>query len=220
MHITVIGTGFVGVVSAAVFASFGHQVVGLDIDEAKVSQLMSGKAPFYEPNLDTLLSEQLASQKLNFTTDYAAAIRKAEVIFVAVGTPSAPDGQADLKFVLAAVDTLAQHIKNKVIIVIKSTVPPGTLEIVDQHLQALTSSEYTLASVPEFLREGSAVADTLNPDRVVIGARDPFTIETLKELHKPLRAPIAVISPESAQMAKYTAPKWPSIQRMLTWPLG
>lgn len=205
MTITVIGTGFVGVVSAGVYASFGHTVFGLDIDQKKVDSLNNSQVPFYEPGLEELLQEQHHTGRLTFTTDYELAISNSDVILIAVGTPSAPDGQADLKFVLAASASLAPHLKPGAIVVVKSTVPPGTLEKVQNTIDPLTTTQYFLASVPEFLREGTAVSDTLHPDRVVIGAKEDSVFETLAELHKPLNAPILRLTPESAQMAKYSA---------------
>jgi UDPglucose 6-dehydrogenase len=205
MQITVIGTGFVGVVSAAVYASFGHQVVGLDIDPNKIDKLRQGVVPFYEPGLSELLVEQQKKGNLTFTTSYEEAIPKAEIIIVAVGTPSAPDGQADLKFVFAVAEAAAPHLQANAIIVIKSTVPPGTLEKVREKVAAKTKTVFYTASVPEFLKEGTAVEDTLHPDRIVIGANEPEVLAKLEELHKPLNAPIVKIKPESAQMAKYAA---------------
>jgi UDPglucose 6-dehydrogenase len=205
MQITVIGTGFVGVVSAAVYASLGHQVVGLDIDEKKVTSLRQSQVPFFEPNLTELLKEQQSTGRLSFTTDYATAISEAEIIFIAVGTPSAPDGQADLKYVYLSVESLAPHLKPGAIVVIKSTVPPGTLKKVAELIKAKTTTPFFTASVPEFLREGSAVYDTLHPNRIVIGATEPAVFAKLEELHKPLQTPIVMVKPESAQMAKYAA---------------
>ncbi len=205
MKIACIGTGFVGVVTSAVFAKLGHQVVGLDIDEAKIKSLSQGKVPFFEPDLEEILQETLASNNLSFTTSYQEAISQAEVVFIMVGTPSAPDGQADLKYVFAAAKDLAPYLQEKAIVVIKSTVPPGTNQKVAQIIQKLTSVQFTTASVPEFLKEGSAVHDTLHPDRVLIGATDPYTIEVLTKLHQPLTNKILVMKPESAQMAKYSA---------------
>ncbi len=205
MKITVIGTGFVGVVSAAVYASFGHSVIGLDVDERKIEALRKGKVPFYEPQLQELLLEQQAHGNLTFTTDYRVAISEAEIIIIAVGTPSASDGQADLKYLFSAIDSLAPHLKENAIIVVKSTVPPGTLGLVTERLQALTQTPFFTASVPEFLKEGTAVQDTLQPDRVVIGATDASVFAKLEELHKPLNAPVIKVTPESAQMAKYAA---------------
>lgn len=205
MNLTVIGTGFVGVVSAAVYASFGHQVIGLDVDEKKVASLRQSIVPFYEPNLTELLVEQQKAGRLSFTTDYHAAISDADIIIIAVGTPSAPDGQADLKYVFMAAESLAPHLKSNAIVVVKSTVPPGTLDKVDARIKPLATVTYHLASVPEFLREGSAVYDTLHPSRVVIGAEHDEAFEKLELLHKPLNAPVVRVKPESAQMAKYAA---------------
>lgn len=205
MNITLIGTGFVGVVTAAVYASFGHTVIGLDIDEKKISSLKKSKVPFFEPGLEELLTQQQKNGNLTFTTDYKTAIQDADVIMVAVGTPSAPDGQADLRFVFASVESLAPHLKKDAIVVIKSTVPPGTLKKVEEIIRNHTSISFHTASVPEFLKEGSAVYDTLHPDRIIIGATHKKVFETLQELHKPLEAPVITVKPESAQMAKYAA---------------
>lgn len=205
MKITVIGTGFVGVVTAAVLASFGNEVVGLDIDEKKVRSLRTGKVPFYEPQLEELLKATQTEGNLTFTTSYEDAVSGADVIMVAVGTPSAPDGTADLTYVFKACESLAPFLKEDAIVVIKSTVPPGTLSEVRPHIDTHTKAHFVLASLPEFLREGSAVEDTLHPDRVVIGCNDAKARETLKKLHEPLRAPVIMVSPESAQMGKYAA---------------
>lgn len=205
MNITIIGTGFVGVVSAAVYASFGHTVIGLDVDKEKISSLKSSKVPFYEPNLEDLLKEQQKAGRLTFTTSYKTAISDADIIFIAVGTPSAPDGQADLRYVLASAESLAPYLKPNTIVVVKSTVPPGTLSQVEKVISQKTKTQYFTASVPEFLKEGTAVHDTLHPDRIVIGATHAQVFEKLALLHKPLQAPIIRVKPESAQMAKYAA---------------
>jgi UDPglucose 6-dehydrogenase len=172
MNICIIGTGFVGVVSAAVYASFGNKVIGLDIDPQKIEKLKHGEVPFFEPGLTELLIEQQKTGNLHFTTDYKEAISASEIIFVAVGTPSAPSGEADLKYVFMTADSMAPYLKEQSIIVIKSTVPPGTLTAYADRVKAKTSVPFYMASVPEFLREGTAVNDTLHPDRVVIGAVD------------------------------------------------
>ncbi len=205
MKVTVIGTGFVGVVSAGVYASFGNQVIGLDIDENKIKLLEKGQVPFYEPGLQELLLEQQAKGRLSFTTSYETAIKDAEVIIIAVGTPSAPDETADLRYVFASAKSLAPYIKENAIVVIKSTVPPGTLEESIAIIKNETSTKFYGASLPEFLREGSAVYDTLNPDRIVIGAEEDFVFEKLEELHQNLHAPVLRCKVASAQMAKYTA---------------
>ncbi len=205
MKICVIGTGFVGVVTAAVLASFDNEVVGLDIDPAKIAKLRQGEVPFFEPKLEDLLRSTQTNGQLTFTTDYAQAVGDADVVVVAVGTPSAPDGNADLTYVFQACEAAAAHLKEGAILAIKSTVPPGTLTEVRQHLADHTSRPFILASLPEFLREGSAVDDTLHPSRVVIGCTDPAGQEILRRLHTPFQAPIVMVSPESAQMGKYAA---------------
>lgn len=205
MKVTVIGTGFVGVVSAAVYASFGHEVTGLDIDEHKIKLLEQGEVPFYEPNLKELLLTQQAAGKLHFTTSYEMAIKQAEIIIIAVGTPSAADETADLRYVLASAKALAPFLTENAIVVIKSTVPPGTLEKVIATIQTHTTTNFHGASMPEFLREGSAVHDTLHPDRIVIGAESDYVFSKLTALHEQLNAPVVRCKVASAQMAKYTA---------------
>lgn len=205
MNITIIGTGFVGVVSAAVYASFGNSVIGLDIDEQKVRSLQASKVPFFEPDLEELLVKQQSEGNLTFTNEYQAAISNADVVIIAVGTPSAPDGQADLRFVFAATESLAPYLQEHAIVAIKSTVPPGTLDQVEMLIKQKTKVTFHTAALPEFLREGSAVHDTFNPDRVVIGASDDFTFEKLEKLHAPLNAKIIKVKPSSAQMGKYSA---------------
>lgn len=205
MTIAVIGTGFVGVVSAAVFASHGHRVLGLDVDQKKVSLLQSGTVPFYEPGLEQLLSSGLKSGNLQFSTDYKSVIPEADVILITVGTPSSTEGKADLSYVIASCRAMAPHLKDEVVVVVKSTVPPGSFKEVASALSQATNVTYHLASVPEFLREGSAVADTTSPDRIVLGVTDQLSESVLTELHKPFQAPIIVTTPESAQLGKYAA---------------
>ncbi|MBI5151238.1 MAG: nucleotide sugar dehydrogenase [Candidatus Pacebacteria bacterium] len=205
MVITVIGTGFVGVVSSAVFASFGNTVYGLDVIEEKIEKLKKAQIPFYEPGLEELVKTGVEKGDLHFTTSYQEAISQADVIMIAVGTPSASDGQADLKYVFAAAESLAPYLKDGAIVAIKSTVPPGTNAKVAERIKAKTQVRFSMASLPEFLKEGSAVQDTLHPDRIIVGATETKVIETLSELHKPLQAEIVVMKPESAQMCKYSA---------------
>lgn len=205
MKITIIGTGFVGVVTAAVYASFGHEVVGLDIDEKKVESLRASKVPFFEPNLEELLADTQKEGKLTFTTSYKDAITDSDIVVIAVGTPSTPEGSADLRYVYAASESAAPYLKENAVVVVKSTVPPGTLPVVIKTIAAHTTVEFATASVPEFLKEGTAVHDTLHPDRVVIGTDKEYAYDLLAQLHKPLNAPILKVKPESAQMAKYAA---------------
>lgn len=203
MNVTVIGTGFVGVVSSAVFASFGNTVWGLDVSEEKIEKLKHAEIPFFEPGLKELVTKGVSGGALRFTTSYQEAIAESEVILIAVGTPSAPDGQADLKYVFAAAESLAPHLRPGTIVAVKSTVPPGTCELVAEKIRAHTNTPFFCASLPEFLREGSAVHDTLHPDRVVIGASEPEVVRKLTELHAPLNTTVLVMKPASAQMCKY-----------------
>src|SRR3990170_9075560 len=142
MNIAVIGTGFVGVVTAAVFAKFGNYVQALDVDKEKIRLLNSGKIPFYEPNLEELVKENLEAGRLKFTSTYKEAIEDSEVIFICVGTPSAPNGQADLKYIFSAAQSLAPFVKDRVIIVIKSTVPPSTNKKIDQIIRKSTKKKF------------------------------------------------------------------------------
>lgn len=203
MRIACIGTGFVGVVTSAVFAKLGHDVIGLDIDEKKITSLKKGTVPFFEPGLSELLVETQQAGHLTFTTSYADAIKQADIVMIMVGTPSAPDGQADLKYVMISAESAAPFLKDGAIIILKSTVPPGTNQKVQAVIAGKTDVSFEIASVPEFLKEGTAVEDTLHPDRVVIGSTNPATVKILTELHQPLTGNIIVMKPESAQMAKY-----------------
>lgn len=205
MKITCIGTGFVGVVTTAVLAKLGNEVIGLDIDEAKIAKLKEGIVPFFEPGLSELLIETQKSGNLTFTTDYAKAVPDSDVVMIMVGTPSAPDGSADLRFVESVATSIAPHLKENAVVVIKSTVPPGTNSHIRELIRSITTKSFHMASVPEFLKEGTAVEDTLHPDRVVIGVEDEFSKEILTKLHEPLTKNILVMNPESAQMTKYAA---------------
>lgn len=205
MKIACIGTGFVGVVTASVLAKLGNDVTGLDIDDAKISKLKQGIVPFYEPGLSELLLETQASGHLTFTTSYQLAITDADVVMIMVGTPSASDGSADLRYVTAVAESSAQYLKDNVVVVIKSTVPPGTNQKIKSIIESKTSIAFHVASVPEFLKEGTAVEDTLHPDRIVLGVESEIAKEVLVKLHTPLTTNILIMNPESAQMTKYAA---------------
>lgn len=205
MTIAVIGVGFVGLVTAAVFAKFGNTVWAVNRDEKKSEELKKGKLPFFEPELDHLVRQNVNAGRLHFTTRYADAIPHADVVLIAVGTPSAPDGTADLSAVMAAARALAPHLKEGAIIIVKSTVPPGTNTTVRETIRKYTKKKFYVASAPEFLREGTAVEDTLHPDRILIGATEPFVIKKLLEMHRPLNGEVVVMKPESAQLTKYAA---------------
>lgn len=205
MQITIVGTGFVGVVTAAVFAKFGNTVWGLNTDKEKTSILNQGKIPFYEPNLEELVNENLKAKRLKFTTNYKQAIPNAEIIFICVGTPSAPNGQADLKYLYAVAESIAPLIKNGTIIVIKSTVPPSTNTKIEQIIKKKTKTKFFTAAIPEFLKEGSAVSDAMSPERVIIGTLNKAVADKLLDLHKPFGGKKITMNPESAQMTKYAA---------------
>lgn len=205
MQVAIIGTGFVGVVTAAVFASFGNQVVGVDIDEKKVNSLTQGTVPFFEPGLEELLKQEVSAGHLTFTTNIALAVTAADVVMIAVGTPSDEQGHVNLSYLFTACESLAPFLKENAVVVVKSTVPPGTLGTVSARIAAHATVPFITASVPEFLKEGTAVQDTLHPDRIVIGVSDESAFTILAALHAPLKAPIIRVSPESAQMGKYAA---------------
>lgn len=205
MKVAIIGTGFVGVTSCVVYASFGNQVVGLDIDPDKVENLNKGKVPFYEPKLAELLKTGLSEGNLKFTTAYEEAISDADVVIVAVGTPSASDGAIDLSYIANSVAQAAPFLKDGAVLAIKSTVLPGTLAQVKKIVGNLTDKKIHYASLPEFLKEGTAVDDTLYPDRIVIGTENKTAFAILEELHRPFQAPILSVKPESAQLTKYAS---------------
>ncbi len=208
MKIAVIGTGYVGLVSGTCFADSGNHVSCVDINEAKIEQLRQGKIPIYEPGLAELVLRNSASGRLQFTTNLAEAVKPAEVVYLAVGTPQSNDGSADLSALWKVVAALAPNLSAKAIVVIKSTVPVGTNQGTYQRLKQLTGRDVDVASNPEFLKEGAAINDFMFPDRVVVGVRRPEVAELLRELYAPfLRTdnPFLAMSPESAELTKYVA---------------
>lgn len=208
MKIAVVGTGYVGLVSATCFAESGNEVIGIDKDPAKIEILDSGKLPIYEPGLLELVQRNRKEGRLKFTTNFAEGIAPAQLIFLAVGTPQGADGSADLSAVWAVGQAIAQHANGPKIVVIKSTVPVGTNRGLVERMAGKTQHQIDVASNPEFLKEGAALDDFMKPDRVVVGVRRPEVAEVLKELYSPyLRTenPFLVMSPESAEMTKYAA---------------
>ncbi|MEK7622487.1 MAG: UDP-glucose/GDP-mannose dehydrogenase family protein [Patescibacteria group bacterium] len=205
MKIAILGTGYVGLVSAALFSELGHQVIGLDIDEAKIAKLTKGQVTIYEPGLDALFNKHLLTGRLSFTTSYQEAIPSADLIFICVGTPPKADGSYDSKYVYAAAKSVAQHLKRYAVIVIKSTVPPSTTQEVKKIIKANTQIPFDIASCPEFLREGSAVNDSLHPARIIFGVESARAEKLLRQVHHKLIAPILVTNPASAQMIKYAS---------------
>jgi len=208
MKIGVVGTGYVGLVTGTCFADSGNTVTCLDINIDKIARLNRGEVPIYEPGLEELVERNMAAGRLKFTTDAAAAIRDAEVIFLAVGTPPAADGSADLSALWKVVDSIGQHLLPSAIVVTKSTVPVGTCAGIEKRLKERTGRDCRVASNPEFLKEGAAIEDFQKPDRVVVGVRSADVGETLRSLYLPfLRTenPFLVMSPESSEMTKYVA---------------
>ena len=209
MHIAVIGTGYVGLVTGACFAEFGVDVTCVDIDSEKIARLSSGEMPIYEPGLEQLVTKNMQSGRLQFTTDIKQAVEQALVIFLAVGTPPKSDGSPDLSFVEAAADSVAEHINGYKVIVTKSTVPIGTGEYLRRRIREHHPKlNFGIVSNPEFLREGAAINDFMRPDRVVIGSRDEEAIAIMRDLYRPLyliEAPFVLTSLEAAELTKYAA---------------
>lgn len=210
MRIAMIGTGYVGLVSGICFSDFGHDVICVDKDAGKIDRLNAGEVPIYEPGLDALMAKNVAAGRLSFTTDLAAAVDGAEAVFIAVGTPTRRgDGHADLTYVMAAAEEIAQALTGYTVVVTKSTVPVGTNRQVKQAIAKTNpQAEFDVASNPEFLREGAAIEDFMKPDRVVVGVQNARAAEVMAEIYRPLYLrdfPILTTDLESAEMIKYAA---------------
>jgi UDPglucose 6-dehydrogenase len=210
MKICMIGAGYVGLVSAACFSEFGWTVTCVDNDPARVAELKAGKSPIYEPGLDDLLERNIKARRIIFTGDLGPAVKDADVVFLAVGTPMRRgDGHADLSYIYAAVEELAPHLSGFTVITTKSTVPVGTSREIERRLKASApDADYAVCSNPEFLREGSAIQDFTHPDRILVGTDDSRARAVMERLYKPLalrQAPLMFVSRESAELAKYAA---------------
>src|SRR3954453_3088224 len=209
MRIAMIGTGYVGLVSGDCFADFGHQVCFFKKDEAKIDGLNQGKMPIWEPGLEALVKANVDRGRLTFSKDLGEGVKNAEAVFIAVGTPARRgDGHADLTFVFQAVKELAKVMAPGAVVVTKSTVPVGTGDKIEAILREQGVSEFSVASNPEFLREGAAIADFKHPDRIVVGAEDQRAQDVLKEIYRPLflnRAPILITARRTAELTKYAA---------------
>jgi UDPglucose 6-dehydrogenase len=209
MRIAMIGTGYVGLVSGACFADFGHSVCCIDKDSAKIDGLNAGRMPIWEPGLEALVKANAEHGRLTFTTSLHEGVKDAEAVFIAVGTPARRgDGHADLTFVFEAVRELAKVIRPGTVVVTKSTVPVGTGDRIEEILGEEGVTDVSVASNPEFLREGAAIADFKHPDRIVVGAGDERAQEVLKEIYRPLflnRAPILFTGRRTAELTKYAA---------------
>ena len=207
MKVTVIGTGYVGLVSGTCFAEIGHEVTCIDIDPKKIEILNNGKSPIYEPGLEELLQRNMKSGRLKFSTNYDS-VPSAKSIFLAVGTPSSDDGSANLTYLREAALPVAKEMSEEAIIVIKSTVPVGTCEMIKNLVKESTQKSFHIVNNPEFLKEGTAVDDFMRPDRVVIGHADQYAADAMSELYAPLVKqgnPIYMMSNLSAEMTKYAA---------------
>ena len=210
MQIAVIGTGYVGLVTGACFAEFGVDVTCVDVDAGKIDKLNNGIIPIFEPGLDQIVGKNAKAGRLAFTTDIAAAVAGASVVFLAVGTPPKPDGSPDMSYYQQAAKHVAQAINGYKVLVTKSTVPIGTGKWLHQFVTGNLNveTEFGVASNPEFLREGAAIDDFMRPDRVVIGSNDERAVEVMKDLYRPLylvETPIIITSLEAAELIKYAA---------------
>lgn len=210
MNVVMIGSGYVGLVSGACFSEFGADVTCVDVDAGKIERLQRGEVPIYEPGLDALMARNVEAGRLRFTTELSPAVGEADLVFIAVGTPSRRgDGHADLSYVYAAAREVAKHLQGYTVIVDKSTVPVGTARQVARIIrEARPDADFDVASNPEFLREGAAISDFMRPDRVVIGVESPRAEALLRELYRPLNlieTPILATGLESAELIKYAS---------------
>jgi UDPglucose 6-dehydrogenase len=210
MKIAMIGSGYVGLVSGVCFADFGHQVVCVDKDPARIEALLRGEIPIFEPGLDALVADNVRNRRLSFTTDLAGAVAEAEVVFIAVGTPSRRgDGFADLSYIYAAARDVARAMKGFTVVVTKSTVPVGTGDEVERIIaETRPDAEFAVCSNPEFLREGAAIDDFKRPDRIVVGTGDPRAREVMSEVYRPLnlnQPPLYFVDRRTAELIKYAA---------------
>lgn len=210
MNVTMIGTGYVGLVTGTCFAEFGLDVTCADIDADKIALLERGEVPFYEPGLAEKITQNVEAGRLTFTTDVGAAIRDADAVFIAVGTPARDDGGTDLSFIDAVAHEIGKNLNGYKVIATKSTVPPQTGARIQKILveEAGADAEFDVVSNPEFLREGSAIADFMRPDRIIIGAESERAVELMKALYRPLyliETPFIITSVASAEMIKYAS---------------
>lgn len=205
MNITVIGTGYVGLVSGVCYAELGNHVICVDKDPGKIDMLNAGDIPIYEPGLKELAAASRQAGKLSFTTDLTGAVRQSDIIILAVGTPPLPSGEANLAYIDQAAIEIAEAMNGYKIIAVKSTVPVGTNERLGNLIRSFTSENFDSISLPEFLREGSAIKDTLYPDRIIIGADNQSAADTMTELHQKLTEHIVVTDIRSAEMIKYAS---------------
>jgi UDPglucose 6-dehydrogenase len=210
MKICVVGSGYVGLVTGACLADFGMQVTGVDKDAAKIEVLRSGNVPLYEPGLQTLVTKNVAAGRLAFTTELGTAIEEAQAVFIAVGTPSLPDGSANLTFIEEVAASIGEHLNGYTAVITKSTVPIGTGQLIERIIRELApaAADFAVVSNPEFLREGSAIEDFMRPERVVVGTKDARARALMLDIYSPLRVadvPFILTSVESAELIKYAS---------------
>src|SRR4051812_21307713 len=208
MNITVVGTGYVGLVSGTCYAESGNEVICVDIDERRIAQLIEGKVPFYEPGLEELVRRNVNEGRLHFTTDIGDAVAQSMVSYIAVGTPMSASGAADLTAIFKAAEDIARAVTGYHIVAIKSTVPVGTNDRVREIVNRVAKHRTDVCSVPEFLKEGSAIEDFMRPDRVVIGSLSDQASAILREIHSPFVRtdnPILEMDPKSAELTKYAS---------------
>ncbi|WP_282939486.1 UDP-glucose/GDP-mannose dehydrogenase family protein [Paenibacillus sp. RC67] len=207
MKVSIVGTGYVGLITGCCLSEIGHVVTCIDKDPNKIQQLQNGNIPIYEPDLDSILKKNMESNRLFFTDDIIGAVRAAEVIFIAVGTPMSESGDVDLTSVYAVANDIAPYLNNNVTIAIKSTVPVGTCEEINKIIRSFRGEEivYNVVSNPEFLREGSAVYDAMNPDRIIIGSTDQRGLDVMKQLYNKYNCPIIETTLNASEMIKYAS---------------
>lgn len=207
MKIAVAGTGYVGLVAGVCFAEVGHQVTCVDVDEAKVKLMKSGTSPIYEQDLEELMQKNYAAGRLDYTTDYVMAYKEADAIFIGVGTPERPDGSAELSYIATVARQIAENVVHDCLVVVKSTVPVGTNDKVEQFIKdfLVNDVKVEVASNPEFLAQGTAVHDTLHAARIIIGTESPEAEAKLKEIYEPFHLPIVSVKRRSAEMIKYAS---------------
>jgi UDPglucose 6-dehydrogenase len=208
MRIAVVGTGYVGLVAGVCFADSGHDVTCVDVDQAKIAALQKGESPIYEPGLDELLKQNIAAERISFSTQLADSVRNAEVVFIAVGTPQRDEGDADLRAAMSVAHQVAEQAQRYTVVVNKSTVPVGTAARMQAEINAQARAEIDVVSNPEFLKEGAAIDDFLRPDRIVIGSPSERARAIMAELYAPFvrtESPIYFMDPRSAELTKYAA---------------
>ncbi|MFZ7942113.1 nucleotide sugar dehydrogenase [Neobacillus sp. 19] len=217
MKILIVGTGYVGTTTGLIFSEMGHQVTGLDLDDKKIKALKAGKLHFYEPGLEELLSKHVQAETIKFTKKAKKAIKENDVIFICVGTPQGTDGRADMTYVRSVAKSIGKYMNQYKVIVTKSTVPVGTADLVTQWIKESQDEPlpFDVVSNPEFLREGTALHDALNPDRIIIGTTSEAAGNVMRELYQNFSCPIIETNPKASEMIKYAANSFPGYENFL-----